>query len=112
LSAYNSGGCPDEYCIQLHVELIPAIDVPNAFSPNGDGANDVLYVKGQDIKNMDFKVFNRWGELVFESNSINIGWDGSYKGVQQEMEVYVWTLSATFSNGKVAVKKGNVTLLR
>lgn len=112
LSAYNDGGCPGEYCIQLHVELIPAIGVPNAFSPNGDGENDMLYVKGQDVKNMDFKVFNRWGELVFETNDINKGWDGVYKGVAQEMEVYVWTLSVTFGNGKAATKKGNVTLLR
>jgi gliding motility-associated-like protein len=61
---------------------------------------------------MDFKVFNRWGELVFETNDINIGWNGIYKGVQQEMEVYVWTLSVSFSNGKAAVRSGNVTLLR
>ena len=81
-------------------------------SPNGDGQNDVLYVKGQDVKSMDFKVFNRWGELVFETNNINQGWDGYYKGVQQEMEVYVWTLNAIFSDGKAAVKSGNVTLLR
>ena len=94
------------------MELIPAIGVPYEFSANGDGENDVLYVKGQDVKNMDFKVFNRWGELVFETNDINKGWDGVYKGVAQEMEVYVWTLSVTFGNGKAATKKGNVTLLR
>ncbi|HYV92164.1 MAG TPA: PKD domain-containing protein [Chitinophagales bacterium] len=112
LIAFNEGGCPDTACVQIQVDLIPAIDVPNGFSPNGDGQNDVLYVKGQDVKNMDFRVYNRWGELVFETNDINIGWNGIYKGKPQEMEVYVWTLSATFSNGKATVKNGNVTLLR
>jgi gliding motility-associated-like protein len=112
LSAYNDGGCPDEYCIQLHVELIPAVGVPNAFSPNGDGENDVLYVKGQDVKSMDFKVFNRWGELVFETNDLTIGWDGVYKGEPQEMEVYVWMLRVSFGNGTAVTKNGNVTLLR
>jgi gliding motility-associated-like protein len=112
LTAYNHGGCPAKVCKSIHVELIPAIDVPNAFSPNGDGFNDILFVKGQDIKNLNFKVFNRWGELVFETNDISIGWNGIYKGEPQEMEVYVWMLNALFSNGKAAVKSGNVTLLR
>lgn len=112
LTAGNDGGCPDQTCTFITVRLVPAVDVPNAFSPNGDGQNDVLYVRGQDIKTLSFKVFNRWGELVFETNNINNGWNGYYKGVLQEMEVYVWTLTATFSDGKAAVKSGNVTLLR
>jgi gliding motility-associated-like protein len=112
LTAMNDGGCPDQACVLIKVELIPVVDVPNAFSPNGDGANDILYVKGQDVKTVNFKLFNRWGELVFETNDINKGWNGIYKGEEQEMEVYVWTLSATFSDGKAAVRSGNVTLLR
>lgn len=112
LTAINDGGCPDKVCTLIKVELIPVVDVPNAFSPNGDGSNDILFVKGQDVKTINFKVFNRWGELVFETNDINQGWNGYYKGELQEMEVYVWTLSATFSDGKAAVRSGNVTLLR
>ncbi|HUM46155.1 MAG TPA: PKD domain-containing protein [Chitinophagales bacterium] len=112
LTANNEGGCPDEACQLIQVRLVPVVDVPNAFSPNGDGQNDVLYVRGQDIKTLGFKVFNRWGEVVFETNNINNGWNGIYKGVQQEMEVYVWTLSATFSDGTASVRSGNVTLLK
>ncbi|MCS6991959.1 MAG: PKD domain-containing protein [Chitinophagales bacterium] len=112
LTAFNENGCPAKVCTLITVELVPVVDVPNAFSPNGDGANDVLYVKGQDIVSLDFKVFNRWGELVFQTNDVNQGWDGTFRGVAQEMEVYVWMLSARFSNGKSVVKSGNVTLLR
>lgn len=112
LTANNEGGCPDQACTYITVRLLPVVDVPNAFSPNGDGQNDILYVRGQDIKTLGFKVFNRWGELVYETNNINNGWDGYYKGVQQEMEVYVWMLTATFSNGTVSQRSGNVTLLK
>lgn len=112
LNAFNSGGCPAKVCELIYVELIPVIDVPNAFSPNGDGANDVLYVKGQDVVSLDFKVFNRWGELVFQTHDISQGWDGTFRGIPQEMEVYSWMLTARFSNGKAAVRSGNVTLLR
>lgn len=112
LTANNSGGCPSKSCVIIKVDLIPVVDVPNAFSPNGDGQNDILYVKGQDLKSLNFKVFNRWGELVFETNNIHNGWNGYYKGEPQEMEVYVWTLNATFSDGQAAIRSGNVTLLR
>ena len=57
-------------------------------------------------------VFNRWGELVFESRDPYVGWDGTYKGEQQEMEVYDWLLNATLNNGQDIFRKGNVTLLR
>ncbi|MBA2407439.1 MAG: PKD domain-containing protein [Chitinophagales bacterium] len=112
LTANNAGGCPDEACTLIKVQLIPVVDVPNAFSPNGDGENDFLFVKGQDVKNLNFKVYNRWGELVFETNDLSTGWNGYYKGEAQEMEVYTWTLAATFTDGKAAVRSGNVTLLR
>lgn len=112
LTANNDGGCPDQVCTYISVRLLPVVDVPNAFSPNGDGQNDILYVKGQDIRTLGFKVYNRWGELVFETNNINNGWNGVYKGEIQEMEVYVWMLTATFSNGTVSQRSGNVTLLK
>ncbi len=112
LTAYNAYGCPAKTCEIIQVDLIPIVDVPNAFSPNGDGVNDILYVRGQDVLTLDFRVFNRWGELVFQTNNLSQGWDGLYKGVPQEMDVYAWMLSARFSNNKSVTKSGNVTLLR
>jgi gliding motility-associated-like protein len=90
----------------------PAIGVPTAFSPNGDGANDVLYVRGAAVKTVDFRVYNRFGEMVFETTDMDIGWDGTYKGKPQEMEAYAWTLDATFIDDSFVSQKGNVTLLR
>ena len=89
------------------------MDVPNAFSPNGDGSNDVLYVRGYGVEEMLFRIYNRWGELVFESHRLEDGWDGTYKGSPQEMEVYTFTLEGRYKNGVIApVRKGNITLLR
>ena len=88
------------------------IGVPNAFSPNGDGNNDIIYVEGIGIDALNFKIYNRWGELVFESNDQQIGWDGTYKGIEQEMEVYTYTVDALFYNKESVVLKGNITLLR
>jgi gliding motility-associated-like protein len=112
LTASNFGPCPDSLCTSITVQIVPIIDVPNAFSPNGDGINDVLYVKGQGMASIDFKIFNRWGQLIFESRDMNIGWDGTYDSKPQEMEVYVWTLDGITLDGTPVSKKGNVTLLR
>lgn len=104
--------CPDSACIVLKIEPPQAVDVPNAFSPNGDNRNDILYVRGQKVTKLLFKVFNRWGEKVFETTDMNIGWDGTYKGVPQEMDVYAWELFATLRDGTQVVRSGNVTLIR
>jgi len=112
LTATNQYGCSAKVCKTIRSEVQSLVDVPTGFSPNGDGTNDVLYVRGYNIEKMDFRVFNRWGELVFESQDINKGWDGTYKGKLQEMEAYAYILEVTFLDGTTANKKGNVTLLR
>jgi gliding motility-associated-like protein len=90
----------------------PFIFVPNAFSPNGDGENDRLLVRGQNITELDFKVFNRWGELVFETSDQQRGWDGTFKGRAAEPAVFVYHLKARCGDGQEYFAKGNVTLLR
>ena len=86
--------------------------LPNIYSPNGDGENDVLYVRGNNIKELTFIVYNRWGEKVFESKDINYGWDGSYKGEMLNPAVFVYYAEGTYIDGNPFSKKGNVTLVR
>jgi gliding motility-associated-like protein len=87
-------------------------DVPNAFTPGRFGENSIVKVVGFGISQMDFKIYNRWGQLVFESNNQNIGWDGTFKGVPQPMDVYAYIVEVVFSDGKKGFKKGDITLIR
>ncbi len=89
-----------------------ALFIPNAFSPNGDGINDVLFVRGADgLVSMNFIIYNRWGEQVFESSDPDFGWDGTFKGEELGPDVYGYYLTITCPIGGKALK-GNVTLLR
>lgn len=90
----------------------PYVFVPNAFSPNGDGRNDVLYVRGEVVLEVVFKVYDRWGEKVFETTDLSQGWDGTYRGKPCEPGVYDYHLQVTCLGMKRYFKKGNVTLLR
>ncbi len=112
LVAYNENGCTDTACNTVTAIITPLLDVPNAFSPNGDGTNDVIYVQGFAINKMTWRIFNRWGQLVFTSSSVNNGWDGRFKGALQPQDVYGYTLSVEFTDGTKVNKKGDITLLR
>lgn len=99
----------------INIEVIEkySLDVPTAFSPNGDGSNDIIYAKGWGLKELiAFKIYNRFGELVFESTDFEKGWDGTYRGQPQNIETYVFTVEALTYSGKVLTKKGNISLLR
>ena len=108
----NQFGCTDTVCHSVATLIDPLLDVPNAFTPGRFGQNAILKVVGFGILHMDFRIYNRWGKLVFESDNPNVGWDGTYLGVLQPMDVYAYTLEAEFSNGKRASKKGDITLVR
>jgi gliding motility-associated-like protein len=90
----------------------PFIFIPNAFSPNGDNENDVLFVRGQLIEGMLFRIFDRWGEMVFESTDRTIGWDGTFRGKQLDPDVYDYYLKAVCVDGAESIIKGNITLMR
>ncbi len=90
----------------------PVIYVPNIFSPNGDGQNDVIYVHGVGIKTLSFLIYDRWGEKIFETSDQTIGWDGTYRGSYCPIEVYAYTLKATMSDGTEVKRKGNISLVR
>jgi gliding motility-associated-like protein len=88
------------------------IYIPNIFSPNNDGQNDKLFVKGQAIESLHFLIYNRWGNLVFESNDINQGWDGTQYGKPCDVGVYVYRAEITFKNGETITRRGDVTLVK
>jgi len=87
------------------------VGFPTGFTPNGDGNNDVLYVRGNNIKNMTYIIYNRGGQKIFQSNRIDVGWDGTYKGELQRMDTYVYYLKVSFDNGTSVQKRGEVTLV-
>jgi gliding motility-associated-like protein len=90
----------------------PYVFVPNAFSPNGDGLNDILYVRGRILEKIEFAVYDRWGEKLFETKDKNIGWDGTFKDKRCEPGVYVYYLDAVCIGGEHYLLKGNITLIR
>ncbi|MDD2984551.1 MAG: gliding motility-associated C-terminal domain-containing protein [Crocinitomicaceae bacterium] len=86
--------------------------VANAFSPNGDSNNDLIPVRGKCVATLSFKIFNRWGNLVFQTDKLDDGWNGYYKDHLQNTAVFVYTLDATFDNGKTIQESGNINLIR
>jgi gliding motility-associated-like protein len=110
----NTLGCRDSARRTLTVLDHCLIEVPNAFTPNNDGLNDYFWphnaLKGD---NYEFKVYNRWGQLVFASRDWRKKWDGKVNGLLQTTGVFVWTLSYIHRDTKQQVfKKGTVTLIR
>ncbi|BDS12476.1 T9SS type B sorting domain-containing protein [Aureispira anguillae] len=90
----------------------PVVFVPSAFSPNGDGHNDVLMVSGNIINEMTMAIYNRWGQKVFETNDQNLGWDGTYLGKELPPDVYGYYMQCKCDDGGRLFLKGNITLLK
>lgn len=88
------------------------IYIPNAFTPNNDGKNDVLYVRGNYLTNLYFAVYDRWGQKVFETKDISKGWGGTFKGARLDPAVFGYYAEGLCPSGEKFFKKGNVTLLR
>lgn len=112
LKVYNQFNCFDSTCKDIVAKVSTLFDVPNAFSPNGNGLNDKIYVRGFGIKTMKWQIYNRWGLLVFTSSNISDGWDGYYQGKLQPQDVYHYTLVVEFFDDTKATKIGDITLLR
>lgn len=113
LTGRNSSSCYSSDTLNVIViQDCGEMYVPNAFTPNDDGANDVLYVRGICLKTLNFMVFNRWGEKVFETQDQSKGWDGTYKGELLNTGVFVFRLEGRTFDGKEYSAKGNITLIR
>jgi|GEM_PF-791832 gliding motility-associated-like protein len=111
ITVTNDSGCASATTITVDITC-GTVFVPEAFSPNGDGQNDYLYVRGDCIKTLDFMVFDRWGNIVFQTKDKSIPWNGQCRGEAMNTGSYVYYLNATFYDGTTFSKKGNVTLVR
>jgi len=118
LTIKNNYGCLTVDTIRIFVFCKSAqVFIPNAFTPDGDGLNDVLMVRGKGIFVKTFRIFNRWGELVFEKtnfdpNDPKYGWDGKVRGVPATPDVFVYTAEVICDNGVMYTYKGNTTVLK
>jgi gliding motility-associated-like protein len=107
------GGClPAESQPVSGTTVTEMVYIPNAFTPNGDGLNDVLRVYGNFIREMRFAIFNQWGEKIFESRSQNIAWDGTHKGKPQPSGVYMYVCDIILTDGTRIQRKGAINLVR
>ncbi len=113
LKAFTPLGCETFDTIRIKVYDGPEIYVPGAFTPNGDGLNDLLKAIPAGIKQFkNFTIYNRFGQVVFTTTETAKGWDGLYKGKAQNPGVFMWTASATDYFGNEIFKKGTVMLVR
>lgn len=114
LTVSDSTGCFARDTITVRVfRLVAGLYVPTAFTPNGNGVNDVFRPIALGIRSLEyFKIYNRWGELVFETSELGKGWNGSYKGREQGTSAFVWEALATDYTGKRIFKKGSVVLIK
>lgn len=90
----------------------PVVYIPNAFTPNGDGYNNRFEIYGENIREFNMKIFNRWGELIFETKDAKDGWDGNYKGKAVQQDTYMYIISIMGLNRKLNTYFGNFTLIR
>ncbi|RYZ20233.1 MAG: gliding motility-associated C-terminal domain-containing protein, partial [Chitinophagaceae bacterium] len=111
---YDQYNCVDSARVRVRVfRTEPSIFVPTAFTPNADGKNDVVRPIAVGMRTIRwFRIFNRWGQLVFETTVNGAGWDGRIKGKEQNTEVYVWVCEAEDFRGNRYFRKGTVTLIR
>ncbi len=108
----DGAGCSAVDTVRVFLNFAPTIGVPTAFSPNGDGNNDILVVEGLALEKCIFKVYNRYGIQIFESTRQKNGWDGNSKGKPESPGVYYWTLEYGFNTGQEGTLSGNTTLVR
>jgi gliding motility-associated-like protein len=112
LVAKNTWGCSDTTIKSIYVEPDFAVYVPNAFTPNGDGDNELFMAVTRGVTHFSLVIFNRWGQQLFESNTADAGWDGTFKGQPCKEDVYTWKIAVKGNNGTEKRLNGHVTLYR
>ena len=116
VAAITPNGCREELVVTVYVSSscpTANIEVPNIITPNGDGANDLFEVRFSGLADIRLvRVYNRWGQLIFETYDVNQKWDGTFRGEMLDPGVFVYYIEATCLNGDSTIKRGNVTLIR
>jgi gliding motility-associated-like protein len=116
LTVVSDSGCVGSYSDSILFvpcdENVVGPGVPTAFTPNNDGFNDVLLVKGGPFTKFEFRVFNEWGNQIFTSNDQSNGWDGTYKAKPQPAGEYIWVLVGVTADGTDVNMTGAITLIR
>jgi gliding motility-associated-like protein len=110
LTVTDANGCSSDATEIISVALLPVL--PTAFTPNGSGDNDMLLIRGGPFVSVDFNIYNNWGELIFSSDDVDVGWDGTFQGTDAPIGVYTWTFQVGIAGGRVVSKSGDVTLMR
>ncbi len=110
--AKNAWGCADTVIKTVKVVEEFVIYVPNVFTPNGDGLNDIFMPLGEGVTKYNLTVYDRWGEKLFETKDFFHGWDGSYKGEPCKSDVYQWSIDASDRLGKIKRMTGHVTIVK
>ncbi|MGZ4055048.1 MAG: PKD domain-containing protein [Bacteroidia bacterium] len=108
----NADGCSDTAKINVTIEFDNTLFAPNAFTPGGNGLNDIFKLYGVGIIDFKLMIFDRWGEMIFQSDDINKGWDGFYKGNPVELGVYVWKANYDTKKLRGQFRIGHVTVIR
>jgi gliding motility-associated-like protein len=108
----NNWGCKDTMVRTIQVLEDFNLYVPNAFTPNEDARNELFTAQGRGVRKFNLKVYDRWGALVFESNDLQQGWDGTYRGEVCKSDVYTWIITASSNKGDIKTLNGHVTLFR
>ncbi|MFN7013990.1 MAG: PKD domain-containing protein, partial [Bacteroidia bacterium] len=112
LISENQWGCKDTSDKRIYIKPNWAFYIPNTFTPNGDAYNELFMGAGFGIKEYKFQIFDRWGELIFETESLNEGWDGTYRGIDCKQDVYVYQVFIIDINNKKHQYRGHVNLIR
>ncbi len=108
----NAAGCVDSTVVTIEVKPTSGIYVPNAFTPNSDGLNELFKVESYGILEFEAFIFDRWGQLVYKWKNVEGGWDGTYKGDLVQEDVYVWVVKARGIDGTHYNPKGHVSVVR